>query len=187
MATVAANVNVAITGAVYASTSGSTITPPTTASSTLDTDLKDLGFIGESGITEHYEEDTTEIKAWQGGAVVRSMISSSACTFQFTMIENKGSVVELYHKGSVIESDGSTGFKIDVLSPQADRRAFVFDVVDGSDLVRIFVADGEVTERGDIVYVTDDVIAYPVTVTAYPNDDVVCTKFTNKAAWDLTP
>lgn len=187
MALTAANVNVAITGAVYASEAGDTITAPTTASSVLDTDFNDLGYIGEDGITEHYEEDVSEVKAWQGGAVVRQMISSSAATFAFTMIENKREVVELYHKGSLVESDGSTGWKINVLTPEADRRKFVLDVVDGDDLLRIYIADGEVTQRGDITYVSDEAIGYPVTITAYPNSGVVCTKFSDKASWDPTP
>lgn len=179
----AVNVNVAITGAAYAAAAGATVTAPTTASSVLDTDLKDLGYLSEDGIEEQYSEDTTEIQAWQGGAVVRKVISSSEASFHFTMIENKREVVELFHKGSVMDDDGSTGWKIDVLTPNGERRAFVFDVVDGADIIRIYVPNGEVTERGSISYVGTDAIGYEVTVTAYPTNGVVCTKFSNKASW----
>jgi hypothetical protein len=183
MATSAANVQVAVTGAVYASGAGTTVTAPTTATSTLDTDLIDLGYIGEDGVVEHYEEDTTEIKAWQGGAIVRTMISSSKATFAFTMIENKEATVELYHKGSIMATDGGTGFKIDVKTPNADPRVFVIDVLDGTEHIRIYIPLGEVTERGDITYANEEAIAYPVVVTAYPNNGVVCTKFSDIAAW----
>jgi hypothetical protein len=183
MATTAANVQIAITGAVYASGAGTVVTPPTTAVSVLDTDLIDLGYIGEDGIVEHYEEDTTEIKAWQGGAIVRTVISSSKATFAFTMIENKEATVELYHKGSTMATDGGTGFKINVMTPNADIRAFNFDIIDGTEHLRIFIATGEVTERGDITYANEEAIAYPVVVTAYPNSGVVCTKFSDIAAW----
>jgi hypothetical protein len=183
MATTAANVQVAVTGAVYASTAGSTVTPPTTATSVLDTDLIDVGYIGEEGIVEHYEEDTTEIKAWQGGAIVRTMISSSKATFAFTMIESTQVVMELYHKGSIMDDDGSTGFKLTVMTPNADRRSFCFDVLDGTEHIRIWIADGEVTERGDITYANESAISYPVVVTAYPNSGVVCVKFSDIVAW----
>lgn len=183
MATVAANVQVAVTGAVYVSGAGTTVTAPTTAASTLDTDLIDVGYISEDGIVEHYEEDTTEIKAWQGGAIVRTMISSSKATFAFTMIEMKEVTLELYHKGSVIASDGGSGFKIIVMTPNADRRVFVFDIVDGTEHIRIYIPDGEVTERGDITYASEDAIAFPVTITAYPNSGVVCIKFSDIANW----
>ena len=183
MSQVAANVNVALTGAVYATEPGDTVTAPTTAVIALDTDFEDLGYVSEDGVTEQYEEDTTEIRAWQGGAVVRQMISSSAARFSFTMIENKQATVELYHKGSTMESDGATGFKIDVMAPTGERRSFVIDVIDGTDHLRIYIADGEVTERGEIVYSSSTAIGYPVTITAYPNDGVVCTKFSDKTAW----
>lgn len=183
MALTAANVNVALTGAVYASEAGDTVTAPTTAVVALDTDLVDLGYIGEDGITEQYEEDTTEVRAWQGGAVVRTMISSSAARFSWQMIENKREVVELYHKGSIMESDGATGYKIEIMTPTGDRRAFVLDVIDGTDHIRIWIPDGEVTERGEINYSSSSQIGYPVTVTAYPNNNIVAVKFSDKASW----
>jgi hypothetical protein len=40
---------------------------------------------------------------------------------------------------------------------------------DGSDLIRIVVPDGQVVERGDVVYKNDTPIGYQVTVTAYPD------------------
>lgn len=183
MSSVAANVNVAITGAVYASAAGSTVTAPTTAISSLDADLADLGYISDDGVEENYDEDTTEITAWQGGAVIRRVISSSEATFKFAMLENKREVVELYHKGSTVVTDGSSGWKMDIMTPQADRRAFVIDVLDGSDHLRIYIPDGEVTERESIGYTTDGAIIYGVTITAYPNNGLVATKFTDKASW----
>lgn len=173
----------AITGALYASKPGSVVTAPVTAVDTLDTDLMDMGYIGDKGIVEHYEDGTTEVKAWQGGAVVRSVISDSKATFSFTMIENKREVVEAYHKGSVMVTDGATGSKIDVRSPTADPRTWVFDVIDGTKHFRIFIESGEITKRDDVTYATSDAIAYPVEVTAYPVDGVVCTKYSDSIAW----
>jgi hypothetical protein len=183
MSTSSANVDVALTGAVYASAAGATVTPPTTAVSSLDTDLVDMGYISDDGVEEAYSEDTTDIKAWQGGAVVRKVISSSEATFKFTMIENKREAVELFHKGSSVVSDGSSGWKLDVLTPTADHRVFVLDVIDGDVHERIYIADGEVTERGSVTYKSDTAIGYEVTITAYPNNGVVCTKFSDSAAW----
>lgn len=184
MATNPANVSVAVTGAVYATGPGATVAAaPTTAVTVLDVALKDLGYIGEKGVVEHYEEGTTEIKAWQGGAVVRSMISDSKATFSFVMIENKKEAVELYHKGSTIVADGGTGKKINVMTPNADPRQFCLDVIDGTEHMRIWIESGEVTKREDIAYVGTDAIAYGVEITAYPIAGVVCTKFTDSTSW----
>ena len=183
MATSASNVNVAVTGAIYASASGDSPDAPTTATSVLDVLFADLGYVSDDGITESYNDDTTEIKAWQGGTVVRTIISGSKATIKFMMIENKREVVELYHKGSVVVSDGDTGWKIDVMVPTPDRRSFVLDIIDGDDHERIYIGDGEVSSRSDITYKSDTQIGYEVEITMYPNNGVVCTKFSDKASW----
>lgn len=56
------NVRVAVTGVV--SVGPTTSDAPTSSASVLDTDLDDLGYIGESGITEHRERTTKDVKAW---------------------------------------------------------------------------------------------------------------------------
>jgi hypothetical protein len=183
VSTNASNVDVAVTGAVYATANGDTAAAPTTAVSALDVLFADLGYISDDGITESYNDDTSEIKAWQGGTIVRTIISGSKATLKFQMIENKREVVELYHKGSVVVSDGATGYKMDVMVPTPDRRSFVVDVIDGDDHERIYIADGEVSSRSDIVYKSDTQIGYEVEITMYPNNGVVCTKFSDKASW----
>lgn len=183
MSQVAGNVDVAVTGAVYATKKGDVADAPTTAIETLDVLFADLGYISDDGVTESYNDDTTEIKAWQGGTIVRTIISGSKATLKFKMIENKREALELYHKGSVVVSDGDTGWKIDVMTPTPDRRSFVVDVIDGDDVERIYIADGEVSSRSDITYKSDEEIGYEVEITMYPNNGVVCTKFSNKASW----
>jgi hypothetical protein len=183
VATSSSNVNVAVTGAVYACAAGDAPDAPATAIAVLDVLFADLGYISDDGITESYSDDTTEIKAWQGGVTVRTIISGSTATIKFMMIENKREAVELYHKGSVMVSDGSTGYKIDIMVPTPDPRAFVLDIIDGNDHERIYISNGEVSARSDLVYKSDTEIGYEVTVTMYPNNGVVCTKFSDKASW----
>lgn len=72
---------------------------------------------------------------------------------------------------------------IDVLAPTADPRAFVLDVIDGTKHIRIYVPNGEVSERGDIVYANGEPIGYDVTITCYPVNGVVLTKFSDDANW----
>jgi len=189
MALDATDVRVGVSGAVYVGSSTATL--PTTAAGTIDSSLTDVGYISEDGVTETYEDETTEITAWQNGAVVRRLITSSQCSLAFTMIESKAKVLELFHKGSTVVSDGAGGHKINVLAPGTDRRRFVLDVVDGTDVIRVVVHNGEVTERGEIAYKSDEAVGYPVTVTCYPatvggDDNVVLTKLSNAAGWSET-
>jgi hypothetical protein len=176
----AQKVRVAVTGAVYAGPTASTA--PTSAVSAVPAGYNDLGYISEDGVTEAYDEDVQDIQAWQGGAIVRTLISSSKASLSFTMIESKASTLELYHKGSTMEAV-SGGFKIDVKLPNVVRKKFILDVLDGSTHLRIYVPDGEVTERGEITYINDETISYNVTITCYPVADVVMTKYSDDAYW----
>ena len=177
----ASKARVAVTGSVYVGPL--TATAPTTASDPIPPEYADTGFVSDDGITESYDEDTNDVRAWQNGQIVRTLISSSNATLKFTMIETKKTTLELYHKGSTVVSDGADGYRLDVKPPAPDPRRFVIDVLDGTNVERIYVPFGEVTERGEITYVNDEVISYEVTVTCYPVNGVVLTKFSNDPNW----
>lgn len=187
MAADADNVRVALTGAVYVAPSGTVL--PTTVATALDPAFVDLGFVSTDGVTEAYNDETSEIRAWQGGQVVRRRISSSETTLAFTLIETNNNVLELFHKGSIVESDGATGYKMAVRTPNADKRAVVVDVVDGNDTIRIVAPSAEVTERTEVVY-GEEQIGYGVTLTCYPTadgayNDVTVIKYSGSAGWNL--
>lgn len=183
MALDASKVRVAITGAIYVGPTGSTA--PTDATSVVDSAFTDLGYVSEDGVTESHPDDVQEITAWQNGAVVRRVISKSDTTFQFTLIETKKGSLELYYKGSQVEVDGG-GYKMDVVAPQADPRAFVIDVIDGTKHERIYIANGEINERGDRNRNNSEASGYQVTLTAYPVNDVVMTIFSDDINWNAS-
>lgn len=177
MALSSTNVLIGSTGAAYVAPVGTAA--PTSSVSVLAVAYADLGYLSDDGITETYDDSTDEITAWQGATVVRRTISSSSATVAFTMIESKGDTLELFHKGSTMAAG-----KIDVLGAVADRRAFVIDVVDGTTNIRLYIANGEVTERGEITYANGgEALSYPVTITCYPEAGVLLSKFSNSAAW----
>jgi hypothetical protein len=180
MANDAANVQVAVSALASVGPTGTTA--PTDSTTALAVGFAGLGWISEDGITESYSDDTTEIRG-NDGTVLRRVITGSSATLQFTLLESKTDVLELYHKGGTMS--GSAGaFKIDVKAPNTDQRSFVFDVLDGTEHLRLYVPLGEVTERGDIVYSNSQPIGYNVTVSCYPDSSgVLLTKFSDNAAW----
>lgn len=181
------NVRVALTGAVYSAPTGTDV--PTNPTDVWPDGWVDHGWISDGGVVEGYADQVKEIRAWQNGIVVRRMITGSDATFQFEMIETKGSNLELYHKSSQVEDLGGGVASLKVRPPGADRKMFGFDVIDGDEHVRIIVTDGEVTQRSNITYKSDSEIGYGVTITAYPveldGDDFesVATKLSASAAW----
>ena len=164
------NVRVALTGVVYAAPTGTTA--PTTATASWDAAWKDLGYVSEDGITEAHEDDVAEIPAWQNGQIVRRMIKGTSATYVFTVIETTKLALEIYHKGSAVTGVHASGIgaaSMQIGTPAADRRAWGFDILDGSNVTRLIIPTGEVTERGEIVYKNDEPHGYELTITAYPS------------------
>jgi hypothetical protein len=161
----AENVRVAVTGAVY--NAPKTAERPATATEALSADHKDLGYVGDGGVTETRDRSTNQIRAWQNGALVREPVTESTIRYNFILLETKKETIELYY-GTKVAADGSV--KINP-SKTGGRQSFVIDVIDEDDIIRIDIPDGEVTEVGDQVYVNGEAIGYEVTVTGYSITD----------------
>jgi hypothetical protein len=163
MALNAANVSVAVTGAVSYAPTGSTA--PTDATTALDAAFKDVGYISSDGVTETRDRSTQTIVAWQNSEVVRAVVTESSITVQFTMIETNKNSVELFYGDTVSAVDGGVEIRP---GKTGGRRMIVVDYVDGSDLVRLFLPSAEVMEVGDLSLTSGDAVGYDVTITGYP-------------------
>lgn len=181
MALNAAAVRIGITGELYSAPQGTT--RPTSAVSVLDAAYVGKGYISEDGVTEEPDDSIQRIVAWQNAAVVRANTTESTATLQCTLIETKGAVLEAYHRGSTVEAVSAGQWKIDVKLPTSDRRQWVLDVIDGTKHLRFDVPDGEILERGAIVYANGEPIGYEITITCYPVGDVLYTKYSDDANW----
>ncbi len=153
----------------------------------------DLGYLGDGGLTESRNEDRQEWTPWQSDTPIRTQVTSATKTFQFTCWESNGPVVALYYQvttaqmgttGTIAPNIGVTSFN-DMGRPAPMRRAFGFDVIDGTNMRRFHVPSGECTARGDIVYVTSDIIKYDLTVTAYAGSDGIAVKRHFREGWTI--
>lgn len=168
MTTNSSNVRVAGSGEISVAP---TATTAPTDTGTLPTGFKGLGFLSEDGFTEARERSIEDLKGWQNGATVRSVVTDANLTYTFTMVETKKETVELYY-GTTVTQSATNGNYVIVPANTGGRKSFILDVIDGSNLKRIYVPQGEVTETGDIVYSNGEPIGYEVTVTTYPDDTV---------------
>ncbi|MEU2180114.1 hypothetical protein [Streptomyces thermolilacinus] len=184
MALVAEEVRVAITGELFSAPRGTAA--PTNAASPLDPAYTGHGYVSEDGVTENWDDSVDNIVAWQGATTVRAARTESTLTIACTLIQTRGSNLELFYPGSSVEANGAE-WKLDVKPATSDPRVFVLNVVDGSNLIRIHIGNGELTERGEIPYQAGEAIAYPVTITAFPDENGnLMTKYSNSAAWGIT-
>lgn len=151
-------------------------TAPTGFSALAPATWKDLGYISQDGMTAAVNEDRQSWTPWGALSPIRTQVTSSTKTYAITAWETNATVLSLYHKipAADLAPDATTGIVTFAENdkPAPDRRAFVFDVLDGANnQIRIYIPLGEVTERGDVVYKSDDLVGYPLTVSAYPGPD----------------
>lgn len=152
-------------------------TAPTSFDSTLAGAFLPMGAISEDGLAYGFDEDSQEFLAWGQLTPFRSQITRSLRTFQITLWEtNRAINKSLMYRLPVadVTSDGSGDYTFEeTATPTPDRRSFVFDVIDGLTLERFFVPVGEVTDRDDVSYKSDEIAGYNLTITAYADSNNV--------------
>ena len=171
MAVTEANVRVAVTGAV--SKGALSATAPTGTAGTL-TGFTDLGGISEDGVTLSLPDngDSTPIKVWQNGATVRTVRATSEDlpTLSFTMVETSLESIETYFGATVTQTVSEGSFEYVVENRTAD--SYVLDVIDGAELIRLYVPQGVVASVGEINLTNTDAIGYQVTIECELDGDV---------------
>jgi len=174
-------VRVAVDGVVASGLT--TATAPTDAVTALPTGFNDLGYVSEDGVTESHSQSIEKIKAWQKSSVVRSTVTEGESTFGLTLIQTNADTLAEYY-GATVSAEGAI-----VVDPTRERphRSYIIDVIDGDEVIRTYIPDGQVTEVGDQVYQAGAPIGYEITITAYDNAAIggVATKW--YASLDTTP
>ena len=167
MAVDATKVAVAVTGSVFRAPLATAA--PTTQATALNVAFVELGYIGEDGVTLTMPGtgDSNPIKVWQNGATVRTVRSASedVPSFSFVALETNKTVVESWAGVTVTQTVTEGSF---VANSAATRThySWVIDVVDGSELERVYIPDGVVVEVGDRVYANQEPIGYEITIQA---------------------
>lgn len=160
-------VRVGVDGVVSSAPIGST--EPTSVSSELASPWVDLGYVSEDGVTEANATTTEKVRAWQRGAVVRTLVTEGETTFAFTLLQTSADVLAEYYGLTADDIDGATGSFVSSPTVERPHRAYIIDVIDGDELIRKYVPDGQITEVGDQVFQNGAPIGYEVTIGAYDN------------------
>ncbi|RBP98459.1 hypothetical protein CRD60_00920 [Bifidobacterium aemilianum] len=158
-----------VAGVIYRAPAGTKV--PTDATTPLSDDFTSLGFVAEDGITNATDTDTTEVKEMGGGTVVKE-ISSYGETYQFVLLETNGETLKVRYGDGNVTVDGDK-IKVKHTAPSADPHVYVLEIVlTGRRVKRIVIADGTLSEAGDITYSASDAIGYDVTISANPSDQI---------------
>lgn len=160
------------TGGAYGAPLGTAL--PTDAATALDAAFKSYGYIGDTGVVEHIGRTTTTVKAW-GSDIVKVLQTDFSVTYDLTMIETLNGDVSaaVFGSDNVVSAAASTTagntLAISVNRSELDKQVFDFEIADGDATVRIVIPEGQVITVGDISYNDGAVVAYPVTIQAFPD------------------
>lgn len=152
---------------LYSAATGTTF-PATLAAAW--TGFTAVGLLGEDGLTEARDQDSSDHYAW-GGILLRTIRSKHKRTFQVVLLEDNATVFGLINPGSTTAT--ATGVDTRTVKvPVGNIKAFGFDLKDGGAAVkRILIPTGEITDVGDVVYSDGDVTGWEATITVYPAAD----------------
>jgi hypothetical protein len=141
--------------------------------------------------TDLTDENQETFIPWQSNSPIRVETTSATETFQATLWETNFDVISLYYRKGLDEMT-ETGTGADTMvsftvggKPKRDLRKFGIDVIDGTYARRIILPYAEVTERGELTYVSNALIGYQVTITAYEGSDGVSTLRMYREGWTL--
>ena len=171
MANTATNVSTGkpkVSGAVYRAPLGTTL--PTDATTALASAFVPLGYVSDAGLSNPNDMETSEIKAW-GGTVVYRSLTGLTDEFKLTLIEslNQDVLKAVYGDSNVATLAGGETM-VTVKAEDPVEAVWVFDLVlRGGKAKRIVIPDGAITARDEITYNDSDAIGYGVTISAYPD------------------
>lgn len=139
---------------------------PTDPDTALGSDFVCLGFIGEDGVSESIETDSTEFRDMNGDLVAVST-STRTETASFTLIElNTAALKEIYGQSNVIEDTSKKYIKVLHKDAGAVERRYVLELLlKDNRKWRQIIPAGVVTEVGDLTLASGDLSGREITIT----------------------
>lgn len=145
---------------------------------TLDGAFVGNEFVSEEGLTLSPSISTADIKDWSG-ATVRKVLDSFDGTLAWTMISTDKNALEIAFGESYVTSNTATtahGAQVQAAlgAHLPDPQSWVFLMKDGDARIVIVVPDGQITEVGDVTFVSNDAVGWNVTLSCYPDSAGEC-------------
>lgn len=146
-------------GAVFVDFTGNA-SLPNDATTQLDANFRELGYITDTGITVTQNADVSQVYAWQNGDNIRTLQTTHDATVSFEMAEWNEDTAKVYF--------GDAGA---ITGEMAPRLQWVIQAFDDDNTLRLVIPSGQVTEKGDWTLTNTGLSILPVTITCYPDSD----------------
>jgi hypothetical protein len=145
---------------------------PADGTTALNAAFKNLGFVGEDGLTFSPSRSTDKRKAW-GGQTVKVLQTDYSETWSLTLIEYRNSDVQKSVFGdanvTTTAATSSAGTKVNVKHTAAvlPNGTWVFEMQEGAATTRVVLPNAQITEVGDVTYSDEEIVGYEVTLEAF--------------------
>ena len=146
---------------------------PTDAVDVLDEAFDAHGWMGEDGFTNAISRNTTKHHDFSG-KVIKTTQDSYEETVQVTCCESNPVVLKTVFGDDNVEVDFSGGHRKVVIrhsDHQLPKKSYVVRVVDGEKTRMLVIPEGQVTEVGDISWVSSDLVQYTLTIDCFTPED----------------
>ena len=142
---------------------------------TLDPAFVGDEYVSEDGLTLSPSMSTTNIKDWSG-TVVRKLLEEFDGTLSWSMISTNEDTLKIAFGDDYVTSAAATlahGAQVRAAlgAHLPDTQSWVFLMKDGDARVVIVVPNGQITEVGDVTFVSNNAIGWQVTLSTYPDSD----------------
>ena len=170
MANNALNVSAAkpkIGGAISRAPLGTAL--PTTATATLASAFKQLGYVSEDGLTNSNTFDSNNVASWDGDVVITTE-SNKIDTFTFKLLEVLNvDVLKSVYGDDNVTGDLDSGITVKANAQPQQEYSWVVDMVMKNGVIkRIVIPQAKVSAVADIVYKNNEAIGYETTISATP-------------------
>jgi len=135
-----------------------------------DSPWVNLGWITTEGGLFTIEEESQDVEAAGSLEPIRTLMTKSVKSTQVTFLEGLNPMVRSLYDNVPITALEPTADVTEYDLPDKPndlRYAFVFDTMDGTKRMRLYMPNGKVTERGDEQPQTSDVMGVQMTFTFY--------------------
>lgn len=156
----------ATVGAVNWAAVGTTL--PTDARTALTSGWTKGGYVSSDGVTLSIEQGTTSIPDWSLGTV-RTLLEDFTGTVTFSFIQTDADTLKMLFGASNVTVTAATStageiIKVAIGPELAPSQAFVFNMKDGDQRVRLALPNAQPTIDGELVFRANEPISWSVSL-----------------------